>query len=94
MYYFREGEWRDRVIHEAFCGVVSEYRGQGLADSMRAAAAEHFTIGGLNGISTHIDHDNLPSLRSAERQGFRPIPQTDGRPVLIRRLSNRQAGPR
>lgn len=73
MYYFREGEWRHGIVHEAFIGVVEQYRGHGLADRLRHCAATDLAAGGVRGISTQIDHDNAPSLRSARRQGFRQI---------------------
>ena len=87
MYYFREGEWNDRIVHEAFIGVTKAYQGCGLSNDMRAAAADHFTAAGLNGITTEIHRDNLPSLRSACRQGFRETGADPGGKIhLLRRL--------
>jgi len=88
MYYFREGEWLDRVVHEAFIGVVEEFRGRGLANAMRSAAAGHFRGSGLHGISTSIHRDNAPSWHSAQREGFREVggERTD-KPLLIRPLN-------
>lgn len=93
MYYFREGEWRQSVVHTALTGVVNEYRGQGLGTAMRAAAVQYFTRGGLAGISTQIDDDNLASLRSAEHVGFRRTGQRDGRPLLFKPLVGQEADP-
>lgn len=87
MYYFREREWRDRLVHEAFIGVAASHRGQGLSNAMRAAAAANFTDGGVHGISTHIERGNTPSWRSAQRQGFHEVSATlTDKPLLIRRL--------
>lgn len=87
MYYFREGEWTRGIVHEAFIGVVAEYRGRRLADTMREAAAARFAAAGVFGISTRIHADNLPSLRSAERQGFRTVAEgACGNLEMVRRL--------
>jgi L-amino acid N-acyltransferase YncA len=70
MYYFREGEWRGRVVHLAFTGVIETFRGCGLSLAISKAAASHFGNAGCRGISTHIYRDNPPPLVFARRQGF------------------------
>lgn len=87
MYYFREREWARGIVHEAFIGVAPDHRRRGLADAMRAAAARHFARAGVTGISTRIQADNLPSFRSAEKQGFcRTGEEEGGYLELLRRL--------
>jgi L-amino acid N-acyltransferase YncA len=87
MYYFREREWARGIVHGAFIGVAPDHRRRGLADAMRAAAAMHFARAGVAGISTRIHADNLPSLRSAERQGFGRVGEEEGGHLeLLRRL--------
>ena len=89
MYYFREGEWRNQIVHSAFNGVLENYRRRGLSNGMRAAAAANFTGGGVRGISTLIDRRNVPSWRAAQRQGFREVAaQPDGKSLLIRVLGD------
>lgn len=73
MYYFREGEWARGIVHEAFLGVLPEHRGRRLGAAMRIAAATHFAAAGVSAISTRIHAGNLPSLRLAERLGFRRV---------------------
>lgn len=88
MYYFREPEWRSRVVHEAFYGVVPDYRRRGISDSMRDAAAAHFRDSGIEGISAEIERDNTPSWRASERRGYRVVgsPLSE-KPLLIRPLN-------
>lgn len=73
MYYFREGEWRQHIVHEAFIGVASAYRGLGIATALRQAAGRYFAECDVQGISTQIEGDNLPSLRSATKLGFQVV---------------------
>lgn len=76
LYYFREDELSSHIIHEAFIGVEPNSRNKGIATSLRYHMAKHFAMQGLKGISTQISPDNLPSLRSAKRIGFRCVDNT------------------
>lgn len=69
--YFREMEWRQSILHEAFIGVYPEYRGVGVSTSMRQHSCRHFQNASLVvGISSQAQISNIASLRSAEQAGF------------------------
>ncbi|WP_137807895.1 GNAT family N-acetyltransferase [Pseudomonas sp. G(2018)] len=70
LFYFNPRDLQESTVHEGFVGVVSAYRGQGLATEMRIAAKRHFQRNGLTGISTRIAQDNKASLTSALKLGF------------------------
>jgi len=87
MHYFREGEWRRGIVHNAFISVSREYRGRGLGGALQAAAVEGFAAGGMKGVSTQVDRANPASLRMFLRQGFREAGVSDdGKLQLLRRL--------
>jgi RimJ/RimL family protein N-acetyltransferase len=73
MFYFNARDIRDRTIHEGFIGVAAEWRGNGIATTLRRCAIRSFRDGRIAGISSRIDVGNIPSLNSARRTGFRPV---------------------
>jgi len=75
MFYFNSRDFKENTIHEGFIGVLPEFEGQGIATKMRQEAINHFRRNGLSGISTRISKNNLGSLRSAEKLGFKPVEQ-------------------
>lgn len=75
MYYLNSRDLRENTIHEGFIGVLPEAAGKGIATQMRKIAKAHFASSGINGISTRISLNNLASLRSAKKIGFKPVEQ-------------------
>lgn len=73
MFYFNSRDFKENTVHEGFIGVLPESQGQGIATKMRQEAIKHFQKNGLSGISSRISIDNLGSLRSAEKLGFKPV---------------------
>lgn len=73
MFYFNPRDFNENTVHEGFIGVLPEYQGQGIATIMRQQAIKHFKKNGLAGISTRISKNNLGSLHSAEKLGFKPV---------------------
>ncbi|HCZ9577165.1 TPA: N-acetyltransferase [Vibrio cholerae] len=73
LFYFNPRDFKAGTIHEGFIGVLPEFEGRGIATAMRKHAIAHFRLSGLNGISTRISKNNISSLRSAERLGFKPV---------------------
>ncbi|SUA59277.1 GNAT-family acetyltransferase [Oligella ureolytica] len=73
MFYFNPRDFNENTVHEGFIGVLPEYQGQGIATIMRKQAIKHFKENRLAGISTRISKNNLGSLYSAEKLGFKPV---------------------
>jgi RimJ/RimL family protein N-acetyltransferase len=73
MFYFNPRDFKEGTIHEGFIGVLPEFEGKGIATRMRKHAIEHFRRSGLSGISTRISKNNIASLHSAEKLGFKPV---------------------
>lgn len=73
MYYINPRDFKEGTIHEGFVGVLPEYEGKGIATSMRKQAIEYFGKAGFKGISSRVSTNNLGSLRSAEKLGFKPV---------------------
>lgn len=73
MFYFNPRDFKENTVHEGFIGVLPESQGQGIATMMRQEAIKHFKKNGLSGISTRISKNNLGSLCSAEKLGFKPV---------------------
>lgn len=73
LFYMNPRDFNEATIHEGFIGVLPEYEGQGIATQMRKHAITHFNQAGFTGISTRISKNNIGSLRSAEKLGFKPI---------------------
>tara|TARA_B100000941_G_scaffold154280_1_gene109342 strand:+ start:760 stop:1311 length:552 start_codon:yes stop_codon:yes gene_type:complete len=70
MFYFKDDEIKNKIIHEAFIGVKSEFRGNNLSVELRKCSIEHFSKTGLSAISTNIPSNNEPSIASAQKTGF------------------------
>lgn len=73
MYYLNKRDIQENTIHEGFVGVVPEASGRGIATQMRKIAMRHFKSAGLSGISTRISLNNVASLMSAKKIGFRAV---------------------
>lgn len=73
IYYLNPRDFSDGTIHEGFIGVMPESEGQGIATQMRELAKNYFRVAGFKGISTRISKNNLGSLNSAKKLGFKPV---------------------
>jgi len=73
MFYFNERDTQEGTIHEGFIGVLPEYRGMGIATNLRRHAINNFRRDIVRGITSRIDSDNIPSLKSAFKVGFQII---------------------
>lgn len=73
LFYMNSRDFKESTVHEGFIGVLPEYERQGIATQMRKHAITHFNQAGFTGISTRISKNNIGSLRSAEKLGFKPI---------------------
>lgn len=73
MYYYNERDINDGTIHEGFIGVKPEVRGRGIATNLRKISLEHYLQNNHDGISTRISVNNIASLQSSLKLGFKPI---------------------
>lgn len=73
LFYMNPRDFKDQTVHEGFVGVLPDYQGQGIATRMRKHAISHFSKSGFKGISTRISRNNVGSLQSAEKLGFKSI---------------------
>lgn len=72
-FYFNERDLEELTVHEGFIGVARCFEGRGIATSMRFLAKLHFASAGISGISSRISKDNLASMASARKAGFKPV---------------------
>lgn len=75
LYYINHRDFNENSIHEGYIGVLPEYQGQGVATKMREYAKAHFRAAGFLGISSRVSKNNLASLHSAEKSGFKIFEQ-------------------
>lgn len=73
LFYMNPRDFNEATIHEGFIGVLPEYEGMGIATQMRKHAIAHFNREGFKGISTRISKNNIGSLRSSEKLGFKVV---------------------
>ena len=71
MFYFKKYEAKNGIIHEAFIGIDEKYKNKSLATILRKFSIKHFCNTNLSAISTNISIDNMPSLVSAQKAGFK-----------------------
>jgi RimJ/RimL family protein N-acetyltransferase len=70
LFYFREHEAARHVIHEAFVGVLPEYRGGGLSARMRKHTCAFFSTQGLRSVSAQVSVANVASRKAALASGY------------------------
>ena len=71
LYYFNKKDIIEKSIHEGYIGLKKEFRGRGIGTTSRRNALEHFSkIGFLNGVSSRVSIDNVPSLKGNVKLGF------------------------
>lgn len=69
-FYFNQKDFQDSTIHEGFVGVKKSYRKKGIANNFRSISTKHFASYHL-GVSTRISTNNIPSINSAFKNGFK-----------------------
>lgn len=73
LYYFNPRDVKEGTAHQGLTAVAEQHRGQGVATKIRKHAAAHFQKNGLSGLSSRVDLDNIPSLKSNIKLGFEPV---------------------
>lgn len=72
-FFFNDRDLKENTVHEGYVAVAKTHERRGLASAMRRLSAKHFASAGLYGISTRISADNIASMASAVKTGFRSI---------------------
>jgi GNAT superfamily N-acetyltransferase len=74
LYYFNRRDLREKTIHQGFRGILPAWQGRGIGTLLTSYAVNHFKNSRrVDGISSRVSLDNLASLRSNMKLGFRPI---------------------
>ena len=63
----------EKTIHLGFVGVLSEWQGKRVATTIMTIATDHFNNSRLDGISSRVSLNNLPSLKLHANHGFKPV---------------------
>jgi GNAT superfamily N-acetyltransferase len=73
LFYFRPEETEPTLVHESFLGIISDYRGRGLARALRQTAIDGFAQWPeLTGITTEIGVGFEASRKLAIELGYQP----------------------
>ena len=72
LYYFNKRDVHENSIHEAFIGLIEKQRGKKLGTAMRRHALNHFAATPIKAVSSRVSRDNVASLNSNLKLGFRP----------------------
>lgn len=72
-YYFNKRDIRESTIHQGFRGVLPEFQGKGLGTALTQYAYDVFSKTSLQGMSTRVSCNNMPSLISNQKIGFEPV---------------------
>lgn len=71
LYYFNKKDIDENTIHEAYVGMIPEYRGNGTGTIFRKAILEHFAQRtDLYGTSSRVSLSNKASLMSNLKNGY------------------------
>jgi hypothetical protein len=81
--YFRSHEVRQRILHEAFIGILPEYRGNKLSQHLRKYSIKHFMDTPIRAISSQIDIENIPSIKSALASGGKLVGEHNGNAQIL-----------
>jgi RimJ/RimL family protein N-acetyltransferase len=73
LYYFNSRDIKENTIHQGFRGVLPAWQGKGIGTSITRHAVNHFKNSRIDGISSRVSLNNLASLRSNMKLGFRPV---------------------
>jgi ribosomal protein S18 acetylase RimI-like enzyme len=73
LYYFNQRDIQEKTIHQGFRGILPEWQGKGFGTSLTNHAVNHFKKCKIDGISSRVSLNNIASLHSNIKLGFRPI---------------------
>jgi GNAT superfamily N-acetyltransferase len=73
LYYFNSRDIKENTIHQGFRGILPAWQGKGIGTSITNHAVNHFKNSRIDGISSRVSFNNLASLRSNMKLGFRPV---------------------
>jgi GNAT superfamily N-acetyltransferase len=73
LYYFNSRDMRENTIHQGFRGILPAWQRRGIGTLLTSHAIKHFKNNKIDGISSRVSLNNLASLRSNIRLGFRPV---------------------
>ena len=71
IYYYNLTDLKNNTIHQGFRGVRPDWQGQGVVTAITKKAKDHFRINKFSGITSRVDIDNKPSIKSNSNLGFR-----------------------
>ncbi|MBQ2382359.1 MAG: GNAT family N-acetyltransferase [Succinivibrio sp.] len=80
LFFFQPSEKNEKVIHELYVGVKTEYQDRGFGVKLRQFSSKCYDDGYLDGISTLASLDNIKALRTAQKAGF-AITKMSAKPV-------------
>jgi len=72
-YYFNRRDIKENTIHQGFRGILPEFQGKGLGTALTQYAYTVFSKTSLKGMSTRVSCNNMPSLISNQKIGFKPV---------------------
>jgi GNAT superfamily N-acetyltransferase len=73
IYYKNNRDVIENTMHQGFRGVLPEWQGKKIGTMITNHAINHYKDNGLDGLSSRVSLNNLPSLTSNFNLGFRPI---------------------
>jgi RimJ/RimL family protein N-acetyltransferase len=73
LYYFNQRDLREKTVHQGFRRILPAWQGRGIGTSLTGYAVNHFKNSKINGISSRVSLNNMASLRSNMKLGFRPV---------------------
>jgi ribosomal protein S18 acetylase RimI-like enzyme len=71
LYYLNKRDIEGNTVHQGFIGMIPEFSNKGIGTDLGEYALKHFSKHGFLGISTRISVSNIPSIKSAEKVGFK-----------------------
>jgi hypothetical protein len=81
--YFRSHEVSQRMLHEAFIGILPEYRGLKLSQHLRKYSIRHFMNTPIRAITSQINIENTPSIKSALASGGQLVGEHNGNAQIL-----------
>jgi RimJ/RimL family protein N-acetyltransferase len=73
LYYFNQRDLQEKTIHQGFRGILPAWQGRGIGTLLTGYAISHFKNSKIDGISSRVSLNNLASLRSNMKLGFKPV---------------------
>ena len=71
LYYINYKDFKNSTVHGGYIGVLTENQGVGIATNLRFVAKKHFFKTGFYGISSRISKNNIASLKTAQKMGYK-----------------------